>query len=308
MAGRIRRVSLRDDDGGESTEYWEREWEAVDLGGALRSHLERPDPTMRLLASIVPPSGVVVEVGSGASTHLAALRSDRRTLVGIDRAGRALRASGRVWPDLLLVDGDIRQMPFRDQSVDCVISLGVVEHIEAGPAAALAEHRRILAPDGLALIAVPYVNSVRWVKDRWHLDLRRRDSYVARRRDVTTVQRPVDLEGAAFHQYEFTTRDWHRALDDAGFAVVADHRYLVSSGIGELSLARRRTRGAAGPTASPAHPGAGGTDHPDGPETPKDRARRVVLAERPENALERFVTGVAQRALGHMILTVARRR
>lgn len=309
MTPRIRRVAFEGGAAGECTDYWEGEWASMDLEATRLSHITHPDALMSLLEAHVPDSGVIVEAGSGASTYLAALRSPSRRLIGVDLAGRALRASARAWPDLELVEGDVRTMPLRTSSVDCIISLGVVEHIEGGPVPALREHRRVLKPGGVGLISVPTVNVVRWVKDRWHLDVRRRATYTARGRLVSNVPSPHDGSGpGSFHQYEFNRTAWHQTLDAAGFDVVSDHRHMVHAGLGELTfLAGRGVAPAAvDGSAEVARPVA-----VDGSATlPRrgDDLRRVLLAERPVGPVERLMCAASQLVLGHMILTVVRPR
>lgn len=309
MTRRVRRVSITAEVAGESTEYWEHEWASIDLRRDLERQLRAPDPTLRLLRRLVPSSGVVLEAGSGASTYLAALRSDDRTMVGVDLAGRALRASAAQWPDVAFVDGDVRQLPFRDRSIDCVVSLGVVEHIEEGPHDALVEHRRILRPGGIGIVSVPVISGVKWMKDRWHLDLRRRESYVARRRSVTTVEGPRRIAGAdGFHQYEFSVADWDRQLRDAGFEVVEHHRYMVSAGIGEITVPRL---GRGAPVEAPS---TAGDRAPEGASAtapaPRrgDAARRVLIGELADGPLERAARRASQRLLGHMVMSVVRPR
>ena len=307
LGPQARKVFIDAQRAGESTEYWEDEWSRVSLADVERRQRLRPDVTMRLLHRFVPQSGRILEAGTGASTLAAALRSPTRTVVGIDLTARALISANRQWPDLPLARADIRAMPFKDGSFDCVISLGVVEHLEEGPTDALREHARVLTTDGVLLVSVPWISLTKWVKDRWRLGVRRRPWYPARHRLVTNVHRPGWSAGPGrFHQYEFGTSLWHRYLEDAGLEVSSDHRHLVSAGIGELGLRGRPV----GPDSESS--GADFTANADAQnsatERSIDRLRRVAIREDPSNALDRLMSSGAQRALGHMILSVARRR
>jgi ubiquinone/menaquinone biosynthesis C-methylase UbiE len=53
-----------------------------------------------------------------------------------------------------LVAGDLRKLPFEDDSFDVVISFETIEHVEE-PEKALAELRRVLRPDGVLVISSP---------------------------------------------------------------------------------------------------------------------------------------------------------
>ena len=58
-------------------------------------------------------------------------------------------------PALPLVAGDVADKPIAPASCAAVLSSGVVEHFEEGPARALAEARRVLEPGGRLFVAVP---------------------------------------------------------------------------------------------------------------------------------------------------------
>jgi SAM-dependent methyltransferase len=78
------------------------------------------------------------------------------------RARRNDRDSGNPGAALRLLRADIREIPFADNSVDLVYTMGTIEHIEEY-AQAVAEIRRVLRPGGRAIIGVPH---------RWNLFLR----------------------------------------------------------------------------------------------------------------------------------------
>ena len=57
-----------------------------------------------------------------------------------------------------VIQGDILDLKYPDAHFDAYISQGVIEHFEEGPQQALNEAWRVLKPDGLAFITVPYLN------------------------------------------------------------------------------------------------------------------------------------------------------
>ena len=53
-----------------------------------------------------------------------------------------------------LVEADLRELPFEDDSFDVIVSFETIEHIEE-PQRALAELRRVLRPDGVLVVSSP---------------------------------------------------------------------------------------------------------------------------------------------------------
>lgn len=110
-------------------------------------------PTLVRLLHL-PTDRDVLEVGCGrgvALPPLAQLLRPRR-LVGLDidpeLLGEARRTVRAVGLDAELVPGDVRRLPFADESFDLVVDFGTCYHI-ADPEQALREIARVLRPHGL---------------------------------------------------------------------------------------------------------------------------------------------------------------
>lgn len=109
----------------------------------------------------LPKQGLIVDAGCGTARWPIYLRRHGYRAMGIEidhEAGRIAREHDR---GLDMLQADVWQAPLKSQSVDAVLSLGVVEHNEAGPLGALREAHRILKRGGLLLLAVPYNNLFR---------------------------------------------------------------------------------------------------------------------------------------------------
>jgi SAM-dependent methyltransferase len=110
---------------------------------------------------------------------------------------------GRLWreyPEVSWTVSDVRSMPYADGMFDGVISLGVVEHDQAGPLAALREVHRVLRPGGVAIITVPC--------DR------------PRQRSSSARQFPPK-NGGSFFQYFMTEEELAAYMREAGFEPLA---------------------------------------------------------------------------------------
>jgi SAM-dependent methyltransferase len=90
-------------------------------------------------------------------------------------------------------------MPIEDESLDGIISWGVIEHDEAGPGEALRDFLRVLRPGGWIFVSVPV------------------DS--ASQRAASEVVFKDQKEGGVFFQYFFTPSELGDVVRKAGFEV-----------------------------------------------------------------------------------------
>lgn len=209
---------------GSSSEFWDACWEPRQLAEFLAdARVVENDPIYPLLVEKLRPEGLFLEGGCGPA-QLVKYFSDRRyRVVGVDFAERTIERLRQVAPELDLRVADIMALPFADGEVHSYYSGGVVEHIESGPEPALDEARRVLADDGWFLCSVPDASSLRQRlfargrTDRHDLE----PSLVVTRVAHTVAEPPPD--GLEFFQYAFTTEEFTKLLENAGFTV--DHTF-----------------------------------------------------------------------------------
>jgi SAM-dependent methyltransferase len=158
----------------------------------------------------LPKDGLIVDAGCGTGRWPIHLQGLGYRTIGIELSHEANLLGKRQQPDVRLVEADVNYVPFKEHAVDAVLSLGVVEHNEAGPLDALRETHRILKPNGLLILSVPYNNLFRrlivnhlmrfrtWQRQRTHGDVR-------------------------FAEYRYTKREMRAFLRRCGFEVLATH-------------------------------------------------------------------------------------
>jgi SAM-dependent methyltransferase len=173
---------------------------------------------------------------------------------------------------------DLRALAIPDGALSGYISLGVVEHDPAGPDAILAEARRVLAPGGVLIVSVPYVNGVRRLAATW---IRRRNREIAQL-------------GGAFYQSVFSRAELVAALARCGFSARAVHPYDPARILRQalrplLRRVGRRVGAMDGEAPAAAAPG------------PERQRPLAAIAKR------LLYTEPALRLLGHMLLVVARK-
>lgn len=106
------------------------------------------------------PGARVLEAGCGARSHLT--YPTRTRIVGVDLLRSQLE---RYEGSGVLAQGDVTALSVADASVDIVVCWDVLEHLLA-PERAIAEIARVLRPDGLAVLALPNILSLKGLATR----------------------------------------------------------------------------------------------------------------------------------------------
>jgi len=168
------------------------------------------ETTLPVFLQHLPQGAPILDAGCGLARWVVYLRRRGYKVLGIDQAHGALVQARRFDGSLPLFSGDTTTLPLRDGSLGGIISLGVVEHVPAGPVPALRELYRVLQPGGVALVAVPYNNPWR----------RCVINHLRRLRDWQKRRAGLKLD---FAEYRFSARELRAFLTEAGFEVLSMH-------------------------------------------------------------------------------------
>jgi len=106
----------------------------------------------------------VLDVGTSTGTNLRLLREmGFENVTGLDRSEDAARFCAEKGLGSVKL-GDVTQMSFGDETFSLVLATDIIEHID-DDAAALAEIRRVLRPNGSVLFTVPAFMSLWGLQD-----------------------------------------------------------------------------------------------------------------------------------------------
>jgi SAM-dependent methyltransferase len=188
-------------------QFWDEHWKTnLTKEAFLRyqegylSFFEKP------FEKYLPRTGRILEAGCGIGQYVMALRSRGYDCEGVDWSEQTVNTVIELFPDLPVRKEDVTRLDVPGGHYQGYISLGVVEHRQAGPQPFLAEAARVLSAGGAMLISVPYFHSLRKLKASLGL-------YGG------------STQGLDFYQYAFTTREMEEILRGSGFHVIERYPY-----------------------------------------------------------------------------------
>jgi SAM-dependent methyltransferase len=130
---------------------WSRvQFESENVSGPMAGHTERMFDAITGFSEQLMQNKLVVEFGCGPGRFLDIVRRRGGIAVGIDMsmAVEPARENFRHDPDVLIVQGDILNPPFRESTFDAGYSIGVLHHTP-NPAGGLEKLAGVVKEDGL---------------------------------------------------------------------------------------------------------------------------------------------------------------
>lgn len=256
-------------------EFWAEHWAGEDIGRLVR--IASTSPLTGLIEAALPPGGRILEAGCGLGQYVILLRERGRAVMGADWSLDALSRCKTAAPSTPLAVMDLARLAVKTGALAAYISLGVVEHDEAGPGAVVAEAVRVLAPGGRLLLSVPYWNGARRI-----LTTR-----------LVREGRRIRAAGGQFYQFAFSRREVRAFLEGRGLRVVSWHPYDPAR-MWRKRFKRLAARFGGGGAAG----GVPGDESPLGAPMASRPLARAVLRKI-------LYSGISLRLFGHMILAVA---
>jgi len=127
-------------------------------------------------------TGQVLVVGCGSRDEMSILNKKCKG-IGIDISEVAVRKSKRRYPQFEYSVGDAQDLPFKDNSIDCLICSEVIEHLE-NDEKFIEEAHRVLRKNGRLILTTP-----NWIS--WY-GFARKCGEVLLRRSLTSGNQPID--------------------------------------------------------------------------------------------------------------------
>jgi SAM-dependent methyltransferase len=188
-------------------------WNAQSSGKSLNERVleAQRDEVYSILTRFDMFKGQVLDAGCSYGRWVKILYDKGASVCGMDFARVGIRNLAKDLPHVPLTVGDIRNLPYRSNLFDMALSLGVMEHAEAGPMKALAQAFRALKPGGTLVVSVPLISLNRLLNP---IILIRRFSS-----SLNPIRHVLGKGKKQFFQYEFSVAEFGHYLKEAGFRI-----------------------------------------------------------------------------------------
>lgn len=148
----------------------------------------------------------IIEAGCGPGGWVYFMQElGYKNIIGVDNNPAILDRGKEL--KVQLENDDILNSKFTDNSFDIYISLGVIEHSEIGPGAALLEAKRIVKKNGIVFISTPLNNPLRLLVNHPI-------------RDLINIFKKIKGKKLYFSEYRFWKRELINHIQNAGFEVL----------------------------------------------------------------------------------------
>jgi len=141
-------------------EVWAKNFAHSKVMTKSRAARMRRHASWALVKRVFAPGATILDAGCGFGEWVYLLENGGYRAMGLDYSPELIRRLRDAYPHSKWIQADIRSMPLDDASVDGVVSWGVIEHDEAGPAAALCEFYRVVKPGGSIVVTVPHDSEI----------------------------------------------------------------------------------------------------------------------------------------------------
>ena len=184
--------------------FWETHWDNYGVEKLIKSATLDPRilwPTRKYL----PPGSRLLEGGCGLGQFVYSLHVHGYDAYGIDYASKTVEQINKVMPELKVLEGDVRALPFSSGFFDGYWSLGVIEHFYEGFDLIAEEMKRVLKPGGYLFLTFPCLSNLRKKKIR---------------QNRYRVWLPNQEHINSFYQFALSGEDVCKVFVDLGFELV----------------------------------------------------------------------------------------
>lgn len=114
----------------------------------------------KIVSRLNPLTAKILDIGSGKGKYVGKLQALGFNITGVEPAEKLIQDAHQLYPKAEFVKGTATEIPYADNTVDCILCIEVLEHIP-NTEKAIQEMCRVLKPTGQLIIIDKNIHS-------WH--------------------------------------------------------------------------------------------------------------------------------------------
>jgi SAM-dependent methyltransferase len=126
-----------------SSDYWDKHWEEYNFERTYPKKINPFDFIVKYTKKL-PEGCKILEGGCGMGQNVYKLQKIGYNVIGVDYAEKTVDLIKSRFPELNVINGDVRNLPFSDEYFDGYWSIGVIEHFYEGYGEIIKEMYRIV--------------------------------------------------------------------------------------------------------------------------------------------------------------------
>lgn len=186
--------------------YWDDRYAQEHAAGKSSEEFKKQE-FWPLLQKYFSKEKLYLDAGCGVGGWIIFLKEQGYNVEGIDEAARTLRALTEYDQDLKVKIAPMTAIPYANESLDGVLSIGTLEYVQDKVDVALSEVNRVLKQDGIFFMEVPVANLLRRII---YIPLKRLEKIIK----VSRGLKPT------FSNYLFRKNEFIAQLKNSGFDVI----------------------------------------------------------------------------------------
>lgn len=148
-----------------TSNFWDTHWKArTDTRQVVPKAGKNSLVTKITEKYLRPENGAILEGGCGRGNYVFALKELGYDCTGLDYAKETVEDLNQSFPELKIVYGDVRKLPFPDDAFIGYWSLGVIEHFWDGYDPIASEMARVIKRGGYLFLTFPQMSWLRRVR------------------------------------------------------------------------------------------------------------------------------------------------
>lgn len=197
---------------------WQDYWQKSNFKRELL--LCQTDGLLPILKKYFRQGQKIIEAGCGLGKWVIYFDKKGFDIIGVDNNKYVLKKLKSLYPRLKIKFASVEKLPFKENTFDFYLSLGVIEHFRDGPYKALKEAYRVLKPEGIAIIEVPFDNLQRIILRRWRnlSTILKFPAKIALEHLGLRKKRPkIKMD---FYEYHYSEKELENFLVKTGFKIL----------------------------------------------------------------------------------------